>query len=100
MSLRSTTFEADSNASRNHGWGVGAGVNPSLGDRSVSATFNNATNRPTLCLVAYPPITTSPTDAVNAIFQGGRDTLNVVGAEAELWFNPDGRTVSVQIPAS
>jgi hypothetical protein len=90
----------DNDTAKNAGWGYGVGVVPTLGDQTVQANFANANGGPAGTAICYPPATGAIQPLVNLITTGGRDTLNQLGAEATLWFVPDGRTVYVNVPAA
>jgi hypothetical protein len=85
---------------KNTAWGQAAGAASATADFLVQANFSAAYRKPSLCLIAYPPKTVAGAGLVNLHFMGGRDTLNVLYGEAQLLFAPNGKDVTVIIPAA
>jgi hypothetical protein len=96
--LQSVPTANDNDTAKNAGWGYAVGVVPTLGDQVIQANFINANGGAGVTAICYPPSTGAPQSLVNMIYAAGRDTLSQVGAEATLWFLPDGRSVYVYIP--
>lgn len=86
--------------SKNGCYARATGVASAAGDFVGVANFGNAFARPGIVLFAYPPVVSPGAGAVTLKLEGGRDTLNVANGEAELYFWPDGTTVSIRTPAS
>jgi hypothetical protein len=98
--LQSIPAASDTDTAKNAGWGYGVGIVPVAGDQVIQANFINANGGAGVTAICYPPSTGAIQPLVNMIYAGARDTLSQVGAEATLWFLPDGRTVYVDVPAA
>jgi hypothetical protein len=85
-------------AFRNESWATGSGVANTTGNFVAVANWGVNTGPPNIVCCAYPPATIAGAGAVTMHYQGGRDTLTEINAEAELWFAPNGKDVYVKIP--
>lgn len=94
--LLSVPTANDTDTVKNAAWGYGVGVPPTTGDVTVQANFQTAGGGAGITAICYPPGTGSIVPLVSMTYQGGFNTMNVVGAEMELWFAPDGRSVFVK----
>ena len=82
--------------------GIGAsasGVKSGAGNATIRSTFVFAGTEVGIAAVAYPSAG-GTTVAVTIKPRGGRTSLTVAGGEAVLWFDPDGRTVYLDCPAT
>lgn len=83
---------------KNSAWARGAGVANSTADFNVSASFASAFAPATMAIFAYPPKSVVGGGDVVLKLTAGRDTLSVLNGEAQLFFHPDGKTVTIDIP--
>jgi len=87
-------------AFKNGCWGASAGFPSVTGDFNWTINFTTNLNRPAAVAFSYPPKTVIGAGTVDLKLMGGRDTLNVLYGDLELWFAPDGKTVYVKTPSA
>lgn len=90
------TGVSDGSRPKNMVFGMGSGVQNVDGSFLGQANFTSGVGPGGFCLVSFAPLV-GGSSPVNLRFENGIDTLTADNGVAELWFEPDGRTVDVRI---
>jgi hypothetical protein len=91
------TTAGNGDVTKNYQYGVGSGVLAAAAAYTAKANFTSAVGKGGIILISFNPVSTGGPSSVTVRKQGTRDTLTELGAVAELWFNPDGYTVDLNI---
>jgi hypothetical protein len=90
----------DAHQFKNAAWARGNGVNNGGGDMTFNINVTGNLDKPGLVVAAYPPAAGGGGSPVTLNAQGTRTILNVLNAEAELYFRPNGRDLYLKIPSA